>query len=578
MDQRTAGSRQPIVAAQYIRMSTEHQRYSLENQMAALGVYALNNGIRIVKTYRDHGRSGLTLKGRAGLQSLLADVMSTRAPFSAVLVLDVSRWGRFQDTDESATYEFLCKMAGVQIHYTGEPFLNDGSPTASLIKHVKRIMAGEFARELGVKIKAGQQTQTRLGNYVGSRAAYGLRRQLVTEDGTPRQIMARGQRKAIATERIRLVHGPDEEVQAIRDIYDLYLSCSIGALSIARQMAAEGRPPPVGGWTQSSVMLILRYEGYVGEVFYGKSTRPLQGEKLDLPRDEWIGGVTFPPIVSRETFDAARRKRTSRRRYFPRDDLLERLRNCRDEFGYLSTRIIEDCPYLPSASAIAYRFGSLPAAYVAAGLPHAIMIKGRLHRVRLRRQSKEAILQGLRRLWDDKGFVNYKLINACDYLPHADSIASRFNGLTKAYEQAGLPYRLQDICRAAKLRNGLAAAGIVDKPPRRPNVTRNADGSPFTDEQLAEILRRLAAEHGYLTERLIMLTPGVPKASFFRTRFGSLEQAYAAAGWAASRSDFMRSAIARSRGGALKPYEPWEDEVATGSAQSELRATGRQQE
>uniref|UniRef100_B0T7K2 Resolvase domain n=1 Tax=Caulobacter sp. (strain K31) TaxID=366602 RepID=B0T7K2_CAUSK len=100
MDHKTAASRGTIVAAQYVRMSTEHQRYSLENQMAALGVYALNHDIKIVKTYRDHGRSGVTLKKRPGLQSLLSDVMATRAPFSAVLVLDVSRWGRFQDTDE----------------------------------------------------------------------------------------------------------------------------------------------------------------------------------------------------------------------------------------------------------------------------------------------------------------------------------------------------------------------------------------------------------------------------------------------------------------------------------------------
>jgi NADH:ubiquinone oxidoreductase subunit E len=309
---------------------------------------------------------------------------------------------------------------------------------------------------------------------------------------------------------------------------------------------------------------VLGEAGYLGEVFYGRTAQHLQSEKLPVPRKDWIGGVTFPPIISRETFDAARQKRTSRRRYFPRDDLLERLRNCRDEFGYLSAKVIEDCPYLPSVSAISRRFGSLPAAYVAAGLPHAIMVKGKLHRVRLRRQSKEAIVQGLRRLWDEKGFVTHKLINACDYLPHAHSIGQRFGGLLKAYEAAGLPYRLQEISRAAKFRSGLVAAGVGDKPPPRPTVRRNTDGSPFTDEQLVEFLRRLADEHGYLTERLIMLTPDIPKPSFFRTRFGTLEQAYAAAGWAASRSDFMRSAIARNRGGGLKPYEPWEDEIVPG--------------
>jgi hypothetical protein len=32
-----------------------------------------------------------------------------------------SRWGRFQDADESAHYEFLCKSAGIPVHYCAEP-------------------------------------------------------------------------------------------------------------------------------------------------------------------------------------------------------------------------------------------------------------------------------------------------------------------------------------------------------------------------------------------------------------------------------------------------------------------------
>ena len=38
-------------AAQYVRMSTEHQKYSTENQAAAIAVYAEANGLEIVRTY-----------------------------------------------------------------------------------------------------------------------------------------------------------------------------------------------------------------------------------------------------------------------------------------------------------------------------------------------------------------------------------------------------------------------------------------------------------------------------------------------------------------------------------------------
>lgn len=101
-------------AAQYVRMSTDHQRYSIENQAAVIATYAQLHGLTIVSTYRDEGESGLKIKNRVGLTQLLKDVQSGHADFSHILVYDISRWGRFQDTDESAHYEFLCKRAGIR--------------------------------------------------------------------------------------------------------------------------------------------------------------------------------------------------------------------------------------------------------------------------------------------------------------------------------------------------------------------------------------------------------------------------------------------------------------------------------
>jgi DNA invertase Pin-like site-specific DNA recombinase len=88
-------------------MSTEHQKYSTANQADVIRRYADQRGIEIIRTYADEGRSGLTLKDRDGLRSLIADVFSGEAEFSVILVYDVSRWGRFQDVDEAAHLEYL---------------------------------------------------------------------------------------------------------------------------------------------------------------------------------------------------------------------------------------------------------------------------------------------------------------------------------------------------------------------------------------------------------------------------------------------------------------------------------------
>ena len=57
-----------IPAACYLRMSTEKQQYSLDNQSDVIEQYALQHGFSIVQTYRDGSRSGLVLRNRTGLK------------------------------------------------------------------------------------------------------------------------------------------------------------------------------------------------------------------------------------------------------------------------------------------------------------------------------------------------------------------------------------------------------------------------------------------------------------------------------------------------------------------------------
>src|SRR5690349_6030180 len=69
----------PTPAAQYLRMSTEHQQYSIANQSAIIQQYGKEHGFQIVRTYTDEGKSGIVLQNRAGLMALLDDVVTRRA-------------------------------------------------------------------------------------------------------------------------------------------------------------------------------------------------------------------------------------------------------------------------------------------------------------------------------------------------------------------------------------------------------------------------------------------------------------------------------------------------------------------
>src|SRR6202023_3172115 len=206
-------------AADYVRMSTAHQKYSTENQAEAIRQYAARRGLEIVRRYADEGKSGLRLDGRDALKQLIDDVQSGTADFTTILVYDVSRWGRFQDADESAYYEYICKRAGISVQYCAEQFENDGSPVSTIVKGVKRAMAGEYSRELSVKVFTGQCRLIELGYRQGGPPGYGLRRSLIDQAGTAKSELTRGEHKSIQTDRVVLVPGPPEEIDTVRWMY-----------------------------------------------------------------------------------------------------------------------------------------------------------------------------------------------------------------------------------------------------------------------------------------------------------------------------------------------------------------------
>ena len=169
-----AKAEKALRAEQYVRMSTDHQQYSIENQAAAIGAYAQAHNLNHRQYISRQSESGLRLKNRTGLLQLLEDVQSDRADFDHILVYDVSRWGRFQDIDESAHYEFICKQAGIKVEYCAEQFENDGSMLSSIVKNIKRVMAAEYSRELSTKVHAGICRIVSLGFRHGGALAYGL--------------------------------------------------------------------------------------------------------------------------------------------------------------------------------------------------------------------------------------------------------------------------------------------------------------------------------------------------------------------------------------------------------------------
>ncbi len=350
-------------------MSTDHQKYSTENQSEAIRQYAARRDLEIVRTYADVGRSGLRLDGRDALKQLIEDVQSGKADFATILVYDVSRWGRFQDADESAYYEYICKRAGISVQYCAEQFENDGSPVSTIVKGVKRAMAGEYSRELSVKVFAGQCRLIELGFRQGGPPGYGLRRSLIDQSGAAKGELAKGEHKSIQTDRVVLVPGPPEEIENVRWMYRSFVTDGRPEAEIADILNQRGVTTDLGRpWTRGTVHQVLINEKYVGNNVWNRGSFKLKKKRVRNSPEMWIraDGV-FAPLIERSLFDAAQAIIRERSQRLTNEEMLEALQRLLKDRGYLSGIIIDEAEQLPSSSAYQNRFGSLLRAYEMVG-------------------------------------------------------------------------------------------------------------------------------------------------------------------------------------------------------------------
>ncbi len=353
-----------IKAAQYLRMSTENQRYSLAYQRDAIADFATQHGFEIVRSYVDKGRSGLTVKGRDALSRLLRDVVSESAKFRAILVYDVSRWGRFQDADESAHYEFLCRRHGFKVEYCAEHFENDGTPMATIIKGVKRAMAGEYSRELSVKTAVTKRKAALQGYWTNGKPGFGYRRGVVTPDGELVRIMEEGDRKALQNFRTKLFLGPEEEVEIVRQMFRWRAHQRLSGGQIADRLNSQRKRDRDKFWTASAVRHVLGSEKYTGTLIVNKSTYRLKTDKHLFPPEEWIRLPNMvPAIIDKKLYDAARKVSLDRSRKYTEAEIIEDLSKAFEKHGKITAQIVRNDRSIVSSSPVLRQFGSYSKAF-----------------------------------------------------------------------------------------------------------------------------------------------------------------------------------------------------------------------
>lgn len=354
-------------------MSDASQVQSTQLQVEFLRRYASEHGMHLVKVYADEGRSGLGTEGRSGFLQLIADLAAGSAGFDVLLVYDVSRWGRFQNVDQSGYYEFLCQKAGVHVVYCAEPFINDGSPPAQLMKSIKRSMAAEYSRELSAKVFSGQRRLALLGFKQGGAATYGMRRVAVSEDGGVVRYLEQGERKPRASDRVRLVPGPADELRIVRRIFNMYNHQGKTVSAIARQLNDEAVRCGDHRWTDYRVHSVLSKSQYWGCQSYNRTCTKLHSRLVRNPAQQWICvDNAIPAVVS--PAEGALAERTRRMRNGDEQPaVLDAIRQVFAEYGRVSYALLSCVPGMPGKLRLMRMFGTLAAACEAAGIGYPRM-------------------------------------------------------------------------------------------------------------------------------------------------------------------------------------------------------------
>jgi hypothetical protein len=150
-------------------------------------------------------------------------------------------------------------------------------------------MAGEYSRELSVKVFAGQCRLVELGFRQGGPAGYGLRRRLIDEKHQPKAELLRGERKSLQTDRVVLTLGPREETDQVRRIYSMFVDDGFSEKEIALRLNDEGILTDLGRpWSRSTIHQVLTNEKYIGNNVFNRVSFKLKQRRVVNNRENWV--------------------------------------------------------------------------------------------------------------------------------------------------------------------------------------------------------------------------------------------------------------------------------------------------
>jgi DNA invertase Pin-like site-specific DNA recombinase len=351
--------------AYYRNSARDRQENSVAIQQELVQKWATENGIEVIHEFADRGKSGLTAEGRDDFNDMMENWVKKRNDFDFVLCLDVSRWGRFQDIDLSATYSAECKKHGKQVIYTTLGMPRPDDPLYPVYVQFERFRAAQYSKELSVKVFHGCVKIAQQGYWAGGKAPYGFDRLLLDEARHRLHVLTNGQKKSIQNQRVTLTLGPEHEVATVRRVFDEFIDAGRTMREIVDRLNHDGSRSAMGGlWNVGKVRRILTNVMYAGTLVYNKTSSKLKTPTRRNPIDQWVRTAgAIDPLVDQAIYERAQNLIAQVRLRYAPETMLQHLKRLHHEHGFLRPSIIDiDLPS-PAVSTYVSRFRSLDVAY-----------------------------------------------------------------------------------------------------------------------------------------------------------------------------------------------------------------------
>jgi site-specific DNA recombinase len=211
----------------------------------------------------------------------------------AVIVYELDRLSRRLGHQLLLSEE--CERAEVALLVVSSPI--EATPEGAFLVHMKGAMSEYERAKILERTRRGHLGRARAGHPHGGQVPLGYRYVSVPHGGYW-QI-------------------DEEEAALVRRIFRMCVE-GVSVWMIASRLTQErmptkrdrdrttgtGKRAAKGVWSKSSVLAVLRYEGYTGRAYYGKWQTRTATRRTPRPREEWVE-FAIPPIIEMELFKIA---------------------------------------------------------------------------------------------------------------------------------------------------------------------------------------------------------------------------------------------------------------------------------